>query len=51
MSQENVEIVRRAYEAFNRHDFDAALGEVDPNVEWHQITQFPDRAVIADART
>ena len=36
---------RRAYAAFNRHDFDAALGAVDPNVEWHQITQFPDRAV------
>lgn len=45
MSQENVEIARRAYAAFNRHDWDAALEDVDPNVEWHQITQFPDRAV------
>ncbi len=45
MSQENVEIARRAYEAFNRHDFDAALDALDPDVEWHQITQFPDRAV------
>jgi uncharacterized protein len=45
MSQENVEIARRAYAAFNRHDFDAVLGAVDPDVEWHQITQFPDRAV------
>ena len=45
MSQENVEIVRRAYEAFNRHDFDAASEALDPDVEWHQITQFPDRAV------
>jgi uncharacterized protein len=45
MSQENVEILKRAYAAFNRHDFDAALEAVDPDVEWHQITQFPDRAV------
>ncbi len=45
MSQENVEIVRRAYAAFNRRDFDAALDALDPDVEWHQITQFPDRAV------
>ena len=45
MSQENVEIARLAYAAFNRHDFDAALEALDPNVEWHQITQFPDRAV------
>ena len=45
MSQENVEILRRAYAAFNRHDWDGALDALDPNVEWHQITQFPDRAV------
>ena len=45
MSRENVEIVRRAYEAFNRHDFDAAMEALDPDVEWHQITQFPDRAI------
>ena len=25
MSQENVELVRAVFEAFNRHDFDAAL--------------------------
>ena len=45
MSQQNVEVARRAYAAFNRHDFDTALESLDPNVEWHQITQFPDRAV------
>jgi uncharacterized protein len=45
MSEENVDIARRAYAAFNRHDFDAALEAVDPDIEWHQITQFPDRAV------
>jgi uncharacterized protein len=45
MSQDNVEIIRRAYAAFNRHDWDAVLEAVDPDIEWHQITQFPDRNV------
>ena len=45
MASRNVEIVKRAYEAWNRHDYDAALEICDPDVEWHQITQFPDRAV------
>jgi uncharacterized protein len=45
MSQENVGIAKRAYAAFNRRDFDAALEAPDPDIEWHQITQFPDRAV------
>jgi hypothetical protein len=45
MSRENLEIARRAYEAFNRRDFDAALQALDPEIEWHQITQFPVRAV------
>jgi ketosteroid isomerase-like protein len=35
MSQENVEAVRRAYEAWNADDFDAFLAELDPEVEWH----------------
>ena len=30
MSQENVEIVRRKYEAFNRRDWDALFGDTDP---------------------
>ena len=33
MSQENVEIVRRAIDAFNQRDLDAALGDVDPEME------------------
>jgi uncharacterized protein len=44
MSQSNMEAVRNAYEAFNRRDFEALLQVVDPEVEWHQFTQFPDRA-------
>jgi ketosteroid isomerase-like protein len=33
MSQENVEIVRRAIEAFSRGDLDAAVQDSDPDVE------------------
>ena len=34
MSQENVEIVRRRFEAFNRGDLPAMLALTDPDVEW-----------------
>ena len=45
MSQENVETARGIYAAFNSRDFDGVLERLDPDVEWNQITQFPDRAV------
>ena len=35
MSQENVEIVQRAVEAWNADDLDAFLAELDADVEWH----------------
>ena len=35
MSQENIETVRRALDAFNRTDYQAALSVFDPDVEWH----------------
>ena len=35
MSQENVEIVRQAWEAFDRHDNKSALRLYDPEVEIH----------------
>jgi ketosteroid isomerase-like protein len=34
MSEENVELTNRAYEAFNRRDLDAFLALVDPEVEF-----------------
>jgi ketosteroid isomerase-like protein len=34
MSEENVEIVRGAYEAWNQRDFDRALESADPEIEW-----------------
>jgi ketosteroid isomerase-like protein len=36
MSQENVEVVRHALEAWNRDDVDAALLFIHPNAEWRQ---------------
>jgi ketosteroid isomerase-like protein len=42
MSAENVEIVRRAYEAFNGSDPDAAIALLDPDVEWALPSHFPD---------
>jgi ketosteroid isomerase-like protein len=35
MSQENVEVVRRALEAWQRDDLDAWLSRLDPAVEWY----------------
>jgi len=35
MSQENVETVRRAQDAWNADNLDAFLAELDPEVEWH----------------
>jgi uncharacterized protein len=40
MSQENVEVVRRAFEAFSRDDWDAFIGMLDPEIEWATTGQF-----------
>lgn len=34
MSQENVELIRRAYQAYANGDLDAMLELVDPDLEW-----------------
>jgi ketosteroid isomerase-like protein len=34
MSQENVEIVRRGYDAFNRGDIEGVIETADPQVHW-----------------
>jgi ketosteroid isomerase-like protein len=40
MSEENVEIVRRVYEASARRDAEAVLSMYDPDVEW-DLSQHP----------
>jgi uncharacterized protein len=43
MSRENVEIVRRSFEAFARGDLDAAFAAHDPDTEWRTASDEPDR--------
>src|SRR5829696_5039032 len=45
MSQENVEIVRRLYEAFNRRDLTAESEVLDPNFEWIPDTRSFESAI------
>jgi len=37
----SVEIVRRSYDAFARGDLDGVLGDMDPEIEWHQAQGLP----------
>jgi ketosteroid isomerase-like protein len=39
MSQQNVETVQRAVEAWNADDLDAFLAELDADLEWHPAIQ------------
>ena len=41
MSQENVELVRAAFAAWNQDDLDAWLETFHPKVEWHTSGAFP----------
>jgi ketosteroid isomerase-like protein len=40
--RENVELMRRAFAAWNRRDIETALELMDPDVEWHPNLQLPD---------
>jgi len=41
MSQENLEIVRTGYDAFNRGDIEAILAALDPAIEWWPASDEP----------
>jgi ketosteroid isomerase-like protein len=41
MSQENVDYVRRALEAFNRRDIEGLVEMLDPEVDWQVPTEVP----------
>jgi uncharacterized protein len=43
VSQETVEIVRRAYEAFNDGDLGTVLAILDPDIEWNASDVFFDQ--------
>ena len=36
MSEENVNIMRQGYDAFNRGDIDAVMDLMDPEIEWQE---------------
>jgi ketosteroid isomerase-like protein len=45
MSQENLEVVRRIYEAFARGDRDGLLAELDPSIRVYGRPSHPDTSV------
>jgi uncharacterized protein len=45
MSQENVDLARRGYEAFARGDLDAVLEFMHPEIEAHDPPEVPDAAI------
>ena len=45
MSEENLELTRLGYEAFNRGDIDGFLDICDPNIEWQDIAAIDTAAV------
>jgi ketosteroid isomerase-like protein len=45
MSQENVEVVRRSIDAFNRGDRDTWLADFAPEAEWQTTGRFADAGV------
>jgi ketosteroid isomerase-like protein len=42
VSRENVELVRRHYEAWNRGDVDMVVAVFAPNIEWHGHPRLPE---------
>ena len=41
MSEENIDLIRRGYEAYARRDFSAVFALLDPSVEIHQTDLLP----------
>lgn len=40
MSRENVELMRKMYEAFAAGDMETVLGRMDESIEWHEAENF-----------
>ena len=47
MSEENVEVVRRGFDAWNRDDFEAFLAELHPDIEWHTALEGVAEGTVA----
>ena len=46
MSGQNVELVRAAYDAYNREGITGILRYLDPEVEWRNASESPDAGVF-----
>jgi ketosteroid isomerase-like protein len=46
MSQENVDQIRKALDAFNRRDLGVLLESIDPEVEWSPPTELPGSSMV-----
>ena len=46
MPQENVELLRQAYDAYNREGINGILGYLDPEVEWRNPAESPNAGVF-----
>src|SRR3954467_10371176 len=46
MSQENVDQLRKALDAFNRRDLDGLLESIDPAVEWSPPVELPGASTV-----
>jgi ketosteroid isomerase-like protein len=42
VSRENVEILKRAYEALNRGEIESALDVLEPDAEWQEHSDLPE---------
>jgi ketosteroid isomerase-like protein len=45
MSQENVEVVQSAIDAFNRDGAEASLAWISPDIAWHDLPDQPDAEI------
>jgi ketosteroid isomerase-like protein len=50
MSQENLELVRRGYEAYNRGDLDGAVSDFAPDCRYTAAGTIPDRTGVFHGR-
>jgi ketosteroid isomerase-like protein len=41
-AQENIALINRGLDAFSRGDFDAAVEDMRPDIEWHVSFRLPD---------
>jgi hypothetical protein len=46
LRNENTELIRRGYEAWNRGDVEAVLDLLHPNIEWRGYTHIPESGTL-----